>query len=272
MQRDVLEKLLRAVAQGELPIAAACEQLALGPITACSAALLDTHRELRTGFCETIFGQGKSLEQLVEIVGTLRAEQQRVLITRLDTAPANALCERFAGGTYHAQARCLTFSTSTTSTRSLPRDVASAPSESSSVVPSVDDIAIVCAGTADLPVAEEARITAEFYGARVARYIDVGVAGLHRLLVRLADIRRARVVIAIAGMEGALASVLGGLISAPLIAVPTSVGYGVNENGRTALHAMLTSCAEGLTVVNIDNGFGAACAALRILRLNATHG
>jgi NCAIR mutase (PurE)-related protein len=209
---------------------------------------VDLNRAKRNGAAEVIFGQGKTADQIIEIMQSLAAHDQNVLVTRLSPASAPAILERFPTASYHSLARVLT--------------LINHPTE-----PSTSKIAIVCAGTSDLPVAEEARLTAEFYGNSVETVYDAGVAGLHRLLASLDTIQSCRVVIVVAGMEGALPSVVGGLVKAPVIAVPTSVGYGASFGGLSALLGMLNTCASGVTVVNIDNGFGAGFSANRINRL-----
>lgn len=208
-------------------------------------AVVDTHRALRKGFPEVIFGAGKTPAQVVAIAEKILAEERQLLVTRITPAHAEALREKFPEARHHEAARCLTVERP-----ALPKR------------PGV--IAVVAAGTSDLPVAEEAAVTAEVMGSSVARIYDVGVAGLHRLLRRVPDLQQADVVIVVAGMEAALASVVGGLVARPLIGVPTSIGYGSHFGGVTALLGMLNSCASGLTVVNIDNGFGAGYAAAQI--------
>jgi pyridinium-3,5-biscarboxylic acid mononucleotide synthase len=208
-------------------------------------AQVDTHRALRKGFPEIIFGQGKTPSQVVKIAAKLIERHQRVLATRLGAEQARALQKGFRRAVHHKLARCVTIEK-----KPLPKREGV--------------IAVICAGTSDLPVAEEAAVTAEIMGNRVERVNDVGVAGVHRLLSRLEVIQRANVVIVVAGMEGALPSVVGGLVDKPVIAVPTSVGYGASFSGIAALLAMLNSCASGVTVVNIDNGFGAGYAASQI--------
>src|SRR5262245_17707332 len=212
--------------------------------------MIDHHRELRTGVPEIVFGAGKTPEQIASALRELTRRSGGAIATRIDAAKADALRALVPDIVIHELARIA---------------VVGAPAARPLAAP----IAVVCAGTSDLPVAEEAALVAEFLGAPVVRVSDVGVAGVHRLLGRLEEIRRAEVVIAIAGMEAAMPSVLGGLVDRPLIAVPTSVGYGVSVDGLVALGAMLTSCAPGITVVNIDNGVGAAVAAVRVARLAA---
>ena len=218
------------------------------PVMDLGFAVVDSHRALRKGFPEVIFGAGKTPDQLAAIARKIVGSDHRVLATRVNDAHAAALREAFPHAVHHAQARLLT--------------VEDAP------LPKRDGtIAVVAAGTTDLPVAEEAAITAGFMGNHVQRIYDVGVAGLHRILARIPDLQRASVVIVVAGMEAALPSVVGGLVGRPIIGVPTSVGYGSHMGGLTALLGMLNSCASGLTVVNIDNGFGAAYAANAINEL-----
>ncbi len=212
------------------------------PVADLGFAQLDTHRALRKGFPEVIFGAGKTPAQVVKIAAKLLEREQCVLVTRAGAEHARLLRRKFKSAVHHELARCVTIDR-----KPLPKRAGT--------------IAVVCAGTSDLPVAEEAAVTADIMGNRVERIADVGVAGVHRLFDRLATIQRANVIIVVAGMEGALPSVVAGLVSQPVIAVPTSVGYGANFSGLAPLLAMLNSCASGLTVVNIDNGFGAGYAA-----------
>jgi pyridinium-3,5-biscarboxylic acid mononucleotide synthase len=213
-------------------------------------AQVDTHRALRKGFPEVIFGSGKTPEQVVKIAAKILASEARVLITRITGTHARALHRKFKRAVHHETARCVTIEK-----KPLPRRPGT--------------IGIICAGTSDLPVAEEAAVTAEIMGNRVERLYDVGVAGLHRLLAKSENLRRANVLVVVAGMEGALPSVVAGLVARPVIAVPTSIGYGASFGGIAALLGMLNSCASGLTVVNIDNGFGAGYAASQINSLAA---
>jgi pyridinium-3,5-biscarboxylic acid mononucleotide synthase len=215
------------------------------PVADLGFAQVDTHRALRKGFPEVIFGAGKTTDQIVKIATRILAHEQNVLATRVTAEQARALRKKFKRAAYHKLARCVTIEK-----KPLPKRPGS--------------IAVACAGTSDLPVAEEAAITAEIMGNRVDRINDVGVAGVHRLLNRLDTIQRANVVIVVAGMEGALPSVVAGLVAKPVIAVPTSVGYGASFGGLAALLGMLNSCGSGVTVVNIDNGFGAGYAASQI--------
>jgi NCAIR mutase (PurE)-related protein len=247
MSPDRIEELLRQVASGEISTTAAVEQLKVLPCSELGHTTLDTHRELRQGIPEAVYGAGKSAEQLIEILQHLHHAHQRALATRVNRRKASQVQEALPEANYNAVSRLLTVG-----------DRPEAPGEPYAVV--------ACAGTSDLSVAEEASQTLEFLGHRVERLIDVGVAGVHRLFDKLATLRGAQVVICVAGMEGALTSLVGGLVAAPVIGVPTSVGYGVARGGETALHAMLASCASGVAVVNIDNGFGAAVFAHTILR------
>lgn len=253
MSAERVRSLLEAVAAGQLSSAAALEQLQWLPSEAVAServtfARLDHHRALRQGIPEVVFGAGKTREQTLEICARLAARDGGFLATRVEAATAAALQEAHAGVEWNALGRTVL----------LRRPDASR-------LPADQSVAILSAGTSDLPVAEEAAVTADAFGAAVNRVYDVGVAGLHRLLEAGDSLRAARVVVVVAGMEGALPSVVGGLVASPLIAVPTSVGYGAAFGGLAALLGMLNSCAAGVTVVNIDNGFGAACAALRIL-------
>jgi len=220
------------------------------PVADLGFAQVDTHRALRKGFPEVIFGAGKTPSQVVKIATTLLAHGQRVLITRITTEHARALRKKFKHAIHHELARCVTIEK-----RPLPRRAGR--------------IAVICAGTSDLPVAEEAAVTAEIMGNRVERIVDVGVAGLHRILSQLTALQSANVLVVVAGMEGALPSVVAGLVSQPVIAVPTSIGYGASFGGVAALLGMLNSCGSGVTVVNIDNGFGAGYAASQINALAA---
>jgi hypothetical protein len=244
--RDLLT-LLRQVRQGELTPEAAAERLKELPYEDLGFAKVDHHRALRRGFPEVVFGAGKSPQQIAEIVERIAARGQNVLVTRTTLEAYGAVAARRPAAQFHAEARCLSVRGAET-----PR--------------LAGRLVVVCAGTSDVPVAEEAALTAEFHGASVERVYDVGVAGLHRLLDKVPTLRSATVVVVVAGMEGALPSVVGGLIDAPVIAVPTSIGYGASFQGLAALLAMLNSCASGVGVVNIDNGFGAGYLASLVLR------
>jgi hypothetical protein len=218
------------------------------PYKELDCANLDTHRELRTGYPEVLFCPGKTKEQIKTIFREMTAGKSNLLATRVDEEIYAALRDICPAASYHPLARAVTL------IRKKPQPVK-------------HYIAVVSAGTADLPVAEEAAVTAEVFGNRVQRIADVGVAGIHRLFSKLEIIRGARVIIAVAGMEGALPSVVAGLVDKPVIAVPTSIGYGASFQGVAALLAMLNSCAGGVSVVNIDNGFGAGCIASKINQL-----
>jgi pyridinium-3,5-biscarboxylic acid mononucleotide synthase len=245
---EQLENLLADVAAGRIAPGAALERLRHLPFEDLPFARIDHHRALRQGQPEVVFCQGKTSDQIVAICERLAVANGSFLGTRADEAVALRLKERFPTLVWNPLAR----------TVHLP---ASKRSRTGTGV-----ILVVSAGTSDLPVAEEAAVVAEVFGHDVERLVDVGVAGLHRLLSASDQLERARVVIVVAGMEGALPSVVGGLVSVPVIAVPTSVGYGASFGGLAALLGMLNSCAAGVTVVNIDNGFGAAVAASRICR------
>jgi pyridinium-3,5-biscarboxylic acid mononucleotide synthase len=242
---EQLEGLLAEVAAGRLTPQAALERLRHLPFEDLPFARIDHHRALRQGHPEVVFCEGKTADQVVAICERLEAADGSFLGTRANEALAARLKARFPRTVWNSTAR----------TVHLARTQGGARPGT---------ILVISAGTSDLPVAEEAAVVAEAFGHQVERLIDVGVAGLHRLLAAAEQIERARVVIVVAGMEGALPSVVGGMVSVPVIAVPTSVGYGASFGGLAALLGMLNSCAAGVTVVNIDNGFGAAAAASRI--------
>jgi pyridinium-3,5-biscarboxylic acid mononucleotide synthase len=208
---------------------------------------VDIDRERRTGYPEVIYGEGKTSEQIGLIMGKLIETHGKVMVTRLSEEKAALLLEQFPSGRYYAVSRILLFGSASRQYQG--------------------EVMVMCAGTSDLPVAEEAAVTAEWMGCKVKRLYDVGVAGIDRLLAYREEITNASVLIVVAGMEGALPSVVGGLVRRPVIAVPTSVGYGAHLQGLTPLLGMLTSCASGMSVVNIDNGFGAAYQAALILQL-----
>ncbi len=254
MDRQSLLELLRGVAERQVTVEAAAEQLRQLPYQpvahATGTTVVDHHRELRTGIPEVVFGESKTAEQIAQILVELGRLGNGALATRVSAEKARHIGAAVPEAHYFEAARLV---------RLAPR----------SPRPAASTIAVVCAGTSDLPVAEEAALTCEFLGAPVLRISDVGVAGIHRLLARAPELDSAAVLIVVAGMEGALPSVIAGLCPAPVIAVPTSVGYGVGAGGLIALASMLTSCAPGITAVNIDNGFGAAVAAVRIARLAA---
>jgi len=249
MDREALERLLEDVRAGRVTVDAARARLVALPFEDLGFAKLDVHRALRAGGPEAVFCPGKTAEQVVAIVGRLAAHHANVLATRCDAATAAAVQAAGVPCVYHG----------------LPRLLVVRPEP----VDGVGLIVVAAAGTADLPVAEEATLVAEALGNRVERVTDCGVAGLHRLLAHRELLSEANVIVAVAGMEGALPSVIGGLVDRPVIAVPTSVGYGTSLNGLAALLAMLNSCAPGVSVVNIDNGYGAAHQASQINRLVA---
>lgn len=248
MNPDDLRRLLDRLAAGQTTPEAVFQRLQTLPFEQLDFACVDHHRALRCGFPEVIFGQGKTPEQVEAIFARLAATRGNVLATRVGPETAALVVKRFPAAVYHETARALAL-------RQRPGP------------PGSGRVAIVCAGTSDLPVAEEARVTVEIMDQPTSTVYDVGVAGLHRLLARSEEIRRATVLVVVAGMEGALPSVVGGLVAAPVIAVPTSVGYGASFQGLAAVLAMLNSCAAGVSVVNIDNGFGAGYQAALINRL-----
>ena len=238
MEQRKLKALLNSVADGSVSVEDAALQLKKEPFEDLGFAKLDHHRGIRQGVAEVIYGEGKTPEQILSIAGTFRdGGQEQIIITRMSTEAAKAV-----GETIPLQYDSL----------SKVGIVGDIPKPDG-----IGKIVVATGGTSDMPVAEEAAITAEALGNEVVRLYDVGVAGLHRLLANVEELMEARVVIAIAGMEGALASVIGGLVDCPVIAVPTSVGYGASFGGLSALLSMLNSCASGVSVVNIDNGFGA---------------
>lgn len=247
MRRALVRDLLARVADGSLAVDRALDSLGLEPTESLGFATIDHHRALRQGFPEVVYGGGKTPEQVVAIAARIAERGDGVLVTRLAADAVKSLVAAIPGIEHNALAGT-----------ALLRPTAVPPMAASSVL-------IVTAGTSDLPVAEEAAVTVDAMSCRAERLTDVGVAGIHRLLGRREALDRAGVIIVIAGMDGALASVVGGLVRKPVIAVPTSVGYGAAFQGLAPLLTMLNSCAAGVTVVNIDNGFGAAVAAARIL-------
>ena len=248
MTEEQLAVLLAAVRAGRLQVDAALERLRGFPVDdTVAGARVDTQRALRTGVAEVVFCSGKSADQVAQILRRLHAHHGRALGTRATPEQAQRVREQVPAVAYDPVSRLLTLGAAEAEQGTAP-------------------IAVISAGSADLPVAEEAAQTLEFLGASVQRCYDVGVAGLHRLLAVRPQLERAAVVISVAGMEGALTSVAAGLLAAPVIGVPTSVGYGANLGGAAALLAMLNSCAAGVSVVNIDNGFGAALMAHAIVR------
>jgi len=250
MDEDQIRKLLEQLTAGEITADAVLERLKTLPFEDLEFAKIDHHRSLRSGFPEVIFGQGKTPEQVAAIFERLSLQSPVVMATRASPEQAEAVRQRVAGSVYLPVPRLITWRK-----EGLPPE-GQAP-----------QVAVVSAGTSDIPVAEEAAVTIEMAGCAVDRVYDVGVAGIHRLLANLPRLTTVKVVVAVAGMEGALASVVGGLVSAPVIAVPTSVGYGASFGGLAALLGMLNSCAAGVAVVNIDNGFGAGILAAKIAKM-----
>ncbi len=250
MDRTQLFDLLTRVQRGEATVEQALDALKTLPFEDLGFARVDHHRALRKGFPEVILGQGKTGRQIIEIAQRLVAHGQQAVITRLEEREAREVRAALPMLRYYPDGRVGALG-----------DPPTPPAGQGTIL-------VISAGTADLPVAEEAGVTAELLGNRVERLYDVGVAGLHRLLSSLEKLYAASVLIVVAGMEGALPSVIGGLVDRPVIAVPTSIGYGASFNGLAALLAMLNSCAAGITVVNIDNGFGAAAAATLMNRLS----
>ena len=249
MRTDKIKELLNSVKNGDIDVEAALGSLKQLPFKDLEFASIDSHRELRQGFPEVIYGEGKDAGKISAIITEMNKTGQNILVTRLDEEKAKTVCKDFNKAEYFPDARVM---------RILNHEIENKGKGT---------VLVISAGTSDMPVAEEACLTAEIMGNRVERLYDVGVAGLHRLLGSHKKLLDASVIIAVAGMEGALPSVVGGLVAAPVIAVPTSVGYGASFNGVTALLAMLNSCASGITMVNIDNGFGAAYAASLITRV-----
>lgn len=252
MQPESLRRLLEEVQTGALPVDEAVLRLRDLPYEDLGFARLDHHRALRTGFPEVVYCPGKQIPHLLEIIDRLQKRSPRVLVTRATEEAFDAVLKRFPDSHFHTEARIIRIP----GNRVSEGDRSSLASSSSSMR-DANIILVISAGTADIPVAEEAAVTAEEMGSAVERLYDVGVAGLHRLLDEKQRLFSASVLIVVAGMEGALASVVGGLVSRPVIAVPTSVGYGASFEGLAALLAMLNSCATGVAVMNIDNGFGA---------------
>jgi NCAIR mutase (PurE)-related protein len=234
-----LEDLLKKVKSGKTSIDEAMTQLKSLPFEDLGYARIDHHRSLRKGFPEVVWGEGKTSRQILSIMKELKRKGQNILITRLEERKAKAIQNIFPKSRYYPRSKVLTYLTHPVKPEGK------------------GTILVVTAGTTDIPVAEETAVTAQFMGNRVETLYDVGVAGIHRLLSERTRLEAARILVVVAGMEGALPSVVGGLVDRPVIAVPTSIGYGTSFGGITALLAMLNSCASGVAVVNIDNGFGA---------------
>ena len=239
MNEEKLREMLQALQNGKTDVDAIVENLRSLPYEDLGFARVDHHRALRRGFPEVIFGEGKSADQITQIMKAILAQGANVLVTRVDSTKAEIVRKDIEASVYDDISRTLTVRQQEVSQKGRGQ------------------VLVLAAGTSDIPVAEEAAITAEMVGSKVERLFDVGVAGLHRLLDHFQLMREATVLVVVAGMEGALPSVVGGMVDKPVVAVPTSVGYGVSFKGLAALMAMLNSCAPGIAVVNIDNGFGA---------------
>jgi NCAIR mutase (PurE)-related protein len=238
MNEKALKKLLKEYRDGKMELTEILQRLKGFPYEDLGFAKIDTHRDLRKGFPEVVFGQGKTEEQIIKICRAMRPQQKEILITRASEDVYRSLHKEFKEAEFHPDSRAITIA-------------------GKIKMVGKGTILILSAGTSDIPVADEAAVTARIMGNRVKKIFDVGVAGIHRLLDQKKVMFSARVIIVVAGMEGALPSVVGGLVNAPIIAVPTSIGYGSHFGGISALLAMLNSCAPGVAVVNIDNGFGA---------------
>jgi len=249
MDEKHIRELLENVRKGSCDIAEAMQQLKHWPAENMDFACLDHHRALRTGFPEVVYGEDKSVEQIIAIIKAMLDKPAVAVVTRVNPEKAERICEKVPGLTYHETARMLIGNTD----KKIEQD-------------SRGTILVMSAGTSDMPVAEEAYLTAHYLGHPVEKLYDVGVAGIHRVLSHRELLSQASVLIVVAGMEGALPSVVAGLVDKPVIAVPTSVGYGASFGGITALLGMLNSCAPGVAAVNIDNGFGAGCMAATINR------
>ena len=243
MNKDNIKNLLVQISKGEVSVEEGLLKLKDLPYEDIGVAHIDHHRSLRRGLTEVIFGEGKDITEILSIMDRISRQGENIIVTRLDAGKADAISRKYPDAGYHERSRVLTL---------LKQPVK---------IRGKGTILVISAGTSDIPVAEEAALTARFMGNEVDTIYDLGVSGLHRLLGHREQISKASVLIVVAGMEGALPSVVGGLVDKPVIAVPTSVGYGASFQGITALLGMLTSCASGVTVVNIDNGFGAGYAA-----------
>ncbi|MFC2116827.1 nickel pincer cofactor biosynthesis protein LarB [Bacteroidota bacterium] len=246
--RDEIKKLLENLSSGKISTEQALDQLSDLPFKDLGHTKVDNHRELRTGYPEVIFCEGKTPDQVRSIIEYMSTQKVNILGTRASREVYEAVKKSVPAVEYNELGRTITLKQGETELTKT-------------------SIAVLTAGTSDMPVAEEAAVTAELFGNRVIRFFDVGVAGIHRLYNNMDEIKKARVIIVIAGMEGALPSIVGGLVDKPIIAVPTSIGYGASFNGLAALLGMLTSCASGVSVVNIDNGFGAAYMASMINKI-----
>jgi NCAIR mutase (PurE)-related protein len=249
LDQDKTRELLEKLSKGEISVDNALEKLRHLPYEDIGIAIIDHHRGLRRGHSEVIFGEGKEVEDIISIMEKMIEQQDNIMVTRISIEKAEVILTKYPDCIYHKRARLITF-------EAKPVKVAGRGT-----------ILVICAGTSDIPVAEEAARTAEFMGNYVKTIYDIGVAGLHRLFNHRKSLIEASVIIVVAGMEGALPSVVGGLVDKPVIAVPTSTGYGASFKGISALLGMLNSCVSGVTVVNIDNGFGAGYAASVINRV-----
>ena len=243
MKEENIRELLDRISRGEVSVDEGIEKLKDLPYEDIGVAHIDHHRSLRRGLPEVIFGEGKNVSEILSIMDKISKQGENIIVTRLDLTKANDISEKYPKSNYHERSRILTLMDHPIKSRGR------------------GTILVISAGTSDIPVAEEAALTARFMGNEVETIYDLGVAGLHRLLGHRDQLRKASILIVVAGMEGALPSVVGGLVDKPVVAVPTSVGYGASFQGVTALLGMLNSCASGVTVVNIDNGFGAGYAA-----------
>ena len=243
MKEENIRELLDRISRGEVSVDEGIEKLKDLPYEDIGFAHIDHHRSLRRGLPEVIFGEGKNVSEILSIMDKISKQGENIIVTRLDLTKANDISEKYPKSNYHERSRILTLMDHPIKSRGR------------------GTILVISAGTSDIPVAEEAALTARFMGNEVETIYDLGVAGLHRLLGHREQLRKASILIVVAGMEGALPSVVGGLFDKPVVAVPTSVGYGASFQGVTALLGMLNSCASGVTVVNIDNGFGAGYAA-----------
>ncbi|HMK65729.1 MAG TPA: nickel pincer cofactor biosynthesis protein LarB [Thermodesulfobacteriota bacterium] len=250
MNPERLKKLLNQVKVGKVSVDEAVNKMKHLPFEDIDFAQIDHHRSLRKGFPEVIFGEGKTAEQVMEIMGRMTRNKENLLVTRLDAEKAEAVQKKFPNAVYHPLSRVLTI---------IPKSIVKKSGGGL--------VLVISAGTSDIPVAEEAFLTAQIMGNQTEYLYDVGIAGLHRLIAKHEKVLSASVLIVVAGMEGALPSVVGGLVDRPVIAVPTSIGYGASFNGLAALLGMLNSCASGVAVVNIDNGFGAGYLATLINRV-----
>jgi NCAIR mutase (PurE)-related protein len=254
MNQKRLRELLNNVKNSSISVGEALDELSKLPFADIGEAVVDHHRALRTGFPEVVLGDAKSADQIARIVKELQKGGHNVLVTRVGPDKAADVCEKVEGLKHMDKARALVFE------------------QEEVKISGAGAVSVVTAGTSDIPIAEEAALTAELAGSEVRRMFDVGVAGIHRLFHRLDELRSSSVIVVVAGMEGALASVVGGLVPCPVIAVPTSIGYGASFGGIAALLGMLNSCAAGVTVVNIDNGFGAGYFAALINRVSVHPG